>query len=192
MNSGHSEAAPARSVVLVTGMSGSGKSTVLTELRRRGHGVVDTDDPGWIVEAETDGGPERVWDLDQITALIDAHRTGWLFIAGCVANQPVVYDRFDAVVLLSAPVDVILDRVVNRANPFGSTAEDRAKIANDVATFEPRLREGADCEIVTTAPLVEVVAALERVARDAGYPDPLRSRRARRTGHAQESRSAGQ
>jgi len=32
--------------VLVTGMSGTGKSTVLGELRRRGHRVVDTDYDG--------------------------------------------------------------------------------------------------------------------------------------------------
>ena len=92
-----------------------------------------------------------------------------------------VYDRFDAVVLLSAPVDVILDRVANRANPFGSTAEHRTKIANDLAAFEPLLRVGADREIVTTAPVLEVVAALEQVARAAGHRDPLASRRAHRS-----------
>jgi dephospho-CoA kinase len=169
-----------RSVVLVTGMSGSGKSTVLAELRHRRHRVIDTDDPGWIVETHTSSGPEPVWNVEQITALIDGHHTGWLFIAGCVANQGTVYDRFDAVVLLSAPADVILERVANRANPFGSTAEDRTKIANDLAAFEPLLRASADREIATTAPVLEVVAALEQVARAAG-PDPLRSRRAHRT-----------
>jgi dephospho-CoA kinase len=33
--------------VLVTGMSGTGKSSALAELARRGYRVVDTDDPGW-------------------------------------------------------------------------------------------------------------------------------------------------
>ncbi len=175
------DGASRRSVVLVTGMSGSGKSTVLAELKRRGHRVIDTDDPGWIVETHTVGGPEPVWDLEQIKTLIDGHRTGWLFIAGCVANQGAVYDRFDAVVLLSAPVDVILDRVADRANPFGSTVEDRTKIAKDLAAFEPLLRAGADREIVTTEPVPEVAATLEQVASNAGRRDPLRSRRAHRT-----------
>ena len=98
-----------------------------------------------------------------------------------MANQGAVYDRFEAVVLLSAPVDVILDRVADRANPFGSTAEDRTKIAKDLAAFEPLLRAGADREIVTTAPVPEVVATLEQVAGGAGRRDPLRSRRAHRT-----------
>ena len=47
-----------RSVVLVTGMSGTGKSAALTELERRGHRVIDTDDPGWIVETHTASRPE--------------------------------------------------------------------------------------------------------------------------------------
>ena len=167
--------------MLVTGMSGSGKSTVLAELKRRGHRVVDTDDPGWILETHTASGREPLWDLDQIKALIGGHRTGWLFIAGCVANQGAVYDRFDAVVLLSAPVEVILGRVADRANPFGSTVEDRTKIAKDLAAFEPLLHAGADCEIVTTTPVPEIAATLEQVASNAGRRDPLRSRRAHRT-----------
>ena len=153
-----------RSIVLVTGMSGTGKSTVLAELARRGHRVVDTDDAGWVTDVPTPDGPEPMWDLERMRALLDGHRAGWLFVSGCVANQGAVYDRFDSVVLLSAPVEVIFARVADRTNPFGSRPENRAKIAGDLAAFEPLLRAGADYEIVTTAPLAEVVAALERVA----------------------------
>jgi dephospho-CoA kinase len=163
-----SNLALARSVVLVTGMSGSGKSTVLDELARRGHRVVDTDDRGWIVQIDTSDGPEPVWNLDRIVSLIDAHRSGALFIGGCVANQGSVYERFDAVVLLSAPVDVILARVAHRANPFGSASEDRTKIARDLAEFEPQLRAGADHEIVTTVPIADVAAELEQLASRVG------------------------
>jgi len=44
--------------VLITGMSGTGKSSALAELARRGHSVVDTDEEGWIIELETPEGPE--------------------------------------------------------------------------------------------------------------------------------------
>ena len=153
-----------RSVVLVTGMSGTGKSGALALLARHGHHAVDTDEPGWIVQSQTPNGAEPLWDLDRVGGLLDRHEAGWLFIAGCVANQRDLYERFDAVVLLSAPVDVLLERVTDRANPFGSTAEDRAKIASDLAAFEPVLRAGADHEIVTTVPIAEVVSTLERIA----------------------------
>jgi shikimate kinase len=98
-----------------------------------------------------------------------------------VANQGAVYDRFDAVVLLSAPVEVILARVADRTNPFGSTDEDRRKIASDLAAVEPLLRASADLEIVTTGTVPEVVAALEQVASGAGHRDPLRARRVHHT-----------
>lgn len=153
-----------RSVVLVTGMSGTGKSTVLAELGRRGHRVVDTDEAGWIVAVQTPGVVEPLWDLERVGALLDSHRAGRLFVGGCVANQGALYERFDAVVLLSAPLEVILARVAERANPFGSSPADRAKIASDLAEFEPLLRAGADAEIRTTGPIAEIVAAVEAVA----------------------------
>ena len=155
---------PARVVVLVTGMSGTGKTTVLEELARRGHLVVDTDDPGWLIEVQTPNGPEPLWEADRINALLDGPHSGTLFVAGCVANQGAFYDRFDMIILLSAPVDVLLKRVTTRANPFGSTAQDRAKIASDVATFQPQLRAGAGFDIVTTEPVSAVADRLEEIA----------------------------
>ena len=68
-----------------------------------GHRVVDTDIGGWIVEEQNSNGAEPVWDLDRIRALLGTHLAGWLFVAGCVANQSLMYDRFDRIVLLSAP-----------------------------------------------------------------------------------------
>ena len=43
-------------IVLVTGMSGTGKSAALAELARRGHRVVETDHDDWCEEvANADG-----------------------------------------------------------------------------------------------------------------------------------------
>jgi dephospho-CoA kinase len=149
-------------IVLVTGMSGTGKSSALAELARRGHRVVDTDYGGWTDET----GPERLWREDRIAALLDQHDVGALFISGCVPNQGKFYPRFDAVVLLSAPVDAILERVAARdTNDYGKTDAERELIARDLAAVEPLLRAGATAEIDATTPLDEVVDALERIAR---------------------------
>ena len=106
-----------------------------------------------------------MWDCHRIGALLNAHLTGSLFIGGCVANQGSFYDRFDAVVLLSAPLAVILARVVERHNPYGATSSDRAKIASDVAAYEERLRAGADYEVVTTTTVAKVADRLERLVQ---------------------------
>jgi hypothetical protein len=42
--------------VLITGMSGTGKSTALVELARRGHQVVDADLSAWSIEVASPDG----------------------------------------------------------------------------------------------------------------------------------------
>jgi NAD(P)-dependent dehydrogenase (short-subunit alcohol dehydrogenase family) len=154
-------------VVLVTGMSGTGKSAALAELARRGHRVVDTDYGGYSEEVPSSdaGGSEQLWREDRIDALLDEDDDGALFISGCVSNQGTFYPRFDAVVLLSAPADVILARVGSReTNEFGKSDAERDRILDDLAKVEPLLRSGATAEIDTRVPLDEVVNALERIA----------------------------
>ena len=154
-------------MVLVTGMSGTGKSATLAELENRGYRVVDTDYGDWIEDVrQPDGSVEPLWNEMRIDALLSEHSDGALFIVGTVANQGRFYPKFDAVVLLSAPLDVILERVANReSNPFGKTDAEREKIADDLAAFEPFLRAGATVEIDTRRPLGEVVDELESIAR---------------------------
>lgn len=153
--------------ILVTGMSGTGKSTALVELGRRGHQVVDADLPQWSVEVP-DAGTSRVqlWREDAVGALLEAHHAGWLFIAGCAANQARFYDRFDAVVLLRAPREVMLRRIASRtSNAFGRSGAERQRILADLAEVEPLLRATSTTEIVTTIPSGVVADRLEAVAR---------------------------
>ena len=147
--------------VLVTGMSGVGKSTALAELARRGYATVDTDDGPWI---ELIGG-EPLWRETLIEELLNRPRERPLFIQGTVANQGRFYDRFNAVVLLTAPADVVLDRIERRTNnPFGKTAQERSRILADIAETEPLLRQSATHEIDTARPLSEVVDILAGIA----------------------------
>ena len=154
-------------VVLVTGMSGTGKSTVLAELARRGYRVVDTDDDDWSDEVPApEGGVEQLWREDRIRALLDSHREGALFLAGCVRNQGRFRDRFDAVILLSVPEDVLLDRIATRGtSAFGKSDAERARIITDLHMVEPLLRRSADAEIDTRRPMSEVADQLEEIAR---------------------------
>ncbi|MFJ4654837.1 AAA family ATPase [Nocardia sp. NPDC088792] len=157
-------------LILVTGMSGTGKSTVLNLLSEQGFRVVDTDVGGWIEEAPTpdgDGG-ERQWREARIDALLTEHeRSGeLLFIGGTVWNQYKFYPRFDHVVLLSAPIDVMLARIAARdTNPFGKAVEDRERIAADTVQVVPLLRAAATVEIDTRRPPADVTAQLAAFAR---------------------------
>ena len=80
-------------------------------------------------------------------------------------NQSAFYDRFDAIVLLSAPADVILDRVARRTtNDYGKTPLERAMILDDLASIEPLLRKDCTHELDASRPLADIVADLTAIA----------------------------
>ena len=54
--------------VLVTGMSGTGKSTALVELEKRGYRVVDTDSREW--SEWVPGTDEWLWREDRMAELL--------------------------------------------------------------------------------------------------------------------------
>jgi shikimate kinase len=149
--------------VLVTGMSGTGKSAALQVLGERGHQVADTDTDQWSHWVTTpDGSPDWIWREDAIAALLAGHRHGCLFVAGCKTNQGRFYAQFDHIALLSAPADILLARIAARtSNPYGKHPAERAQILRDIAEVEPLLRATATIEIDATAPLPQVVRQLE-------------------------------
>jgi dephospho-CoA kinase len=151
--------------VLVTGMSGNGKSSALVALDGLGHRVVDTDGAGWWERRFDGAGYDRFWREDRVTALLTEEDGRALFVSGTVPNQGRFYDRFDAVVLLSAPEEVVLERVANRTeHDFGKSPAEREKIRRDLSEVEPLLRAGATHEIDTRCPLNEVVDQLVAIA----------------------------
>jgi shikimate kinase len=157
--------------ILVTGMSGTGKSSALAELGRRGYRVVDTDDPGWreyreyVEFSDEVHRGEWLWVEERITGLLASDDGRSLFVQGCVRNQSKFYDRFNAVILLSAPADVILDRIARRTtNKYGKTPVERAMILDDLAKVEPLLRASCTHELDASRPLDEVVADLIAIA----------------------------
>ena len=139
--------------ILVTGMSGAGKSTLLAELERRGHFAVDTDYDGWAL-------PGSVWDEPRMSALLANNAD--VVVSGTVENQARFYDRFEHVVLLSAPVDVLIERIATRAsNPYGRTEAQQAEVRRYVEEVEPLLRKGATVELDGRRPIADLADAVE-------------------------------
>jgi shikimate kinase len=151
--------------LLLTGMSGTGKSSAIQRLAALGYKAVDFDEPGWS-EYDSDG--EWTWREDQVLALLSSLKDDEiLFVSGCAINQGKFYPQFDAVILLSAPADVIVERLRTRTNnPYGKHADELAATLDNLATVEPLLRKGADHEIVTTLPLDQVVAEVVKVVEE--------------------------
>ncbi|WP_394289274.1 ATP-binding protein [Microbacterium sp.] len=136
-----------------TTMRDSTKSTLLDELARRGRLTVDTDYDGWEL-------PGSVWDEDRMSALLDRHDD--VVVSGTVENQGRFYDRFEHVVLLSAPVEVLIERVATRTNnPYGRSADQQAEIRQYVVDVEPLLRRGATIELDGRRPVGDLADVIE-------------------------------
>ena len=148
----------------MTGLSGTGKSSALAELERLGFRVVDTDDPGWqeyhpyAVPIDALHRGEVHWVEDRMTSLLEFHDDRSLFVAGVPRNQSKFYDRLDAVVLLSAPAEVMLDRVERRTeNDYGKTPSERAEILADLEEIEPIL-SGSSISSTRTPQITPVIS----------------------------------
>jgi dephospho-CoA kinase len=160
--------------VLLTGISGTGKSTLTGALAARGYKAVDADTDQWshwvaVSGPGIAGTPVRpdedwVWREDRIAALLAREDAAVLFVSGCAANMRPFLPQFDHIVLLSAPADVIAERLATRTtNDYGKQPDEVARVLDQIQTVEPLLRRAAGHEIDTSAPLDQVVATVLRL-----------------------------
>jgi shikimate kinase len=163
--------------VLLTGMSGSGKSTVISALAVRGYQAIDLDCdtfsewvelngasqiPGSPVESDRDW----MWRADRVHQLLSIEDADVLFLNGCASNMGQFLPRFDHAILLSAPADVLVERLRSRTNnPYGKHPDEVARVLDLLQTVEPLLRRAATHEIDTCVSVDEVVAAVLRLVQ---------------------------
>lgn len=95
-----------------------------------------------------------------MTELLD--RNDDIVVSGTVENQGRFRDRFDHVILLSAPVDLLIERVSSRTtNPYGRSPEQQDEIRRFVTEVEPLLRRSATLELDGRRPVAELADTVE-------------------------------
>lgn len=150
--------------ILITGMSGTGKSTVILNLQARGYKAIDLDSDAFSiwVDAEPDPadpdnevqpGKDWVWDEKRVHELLDTRDVEYLFVSGCASNMSKFYQKLDHIILLTAPASTIAGRLQTRGGPaYGHIPEEVARVLRLQQSIEPLLKRRADLEIDTSSP----------------------------------------
>jgi hypothetical protein len=174
---------------LVEGVSGTGKTSVCAELRRRGlHAVNGDTDLAYQGDPESGepstGEPSHwnhLWRVDRVRTLVADRSEPCTFFCGGSRNFSTFQHLFDAVFVLAVDRDTLGRRLDRRPDDeFGAHPEERALIMRLHSTGEDTPTGGI--RIDATAPLGEVVdEILRHVRADSGqdghaaHPDPQRS-----------------
>lgn len=105
------------------------------------------------------------WRTDALAQRLEADPERTTFVVGCAEEQAALYDRFKAIILLSAPIEVMIERIDTRVDhAFGRNLSEMARILADLRMVEPLLRRSCTHEIVTTLPLSMVVERILEIA----------------------------
>jgi gluconate kinase len=166
------------SAVLITGLSGAGKSTIAGVLARRGLTSIDADeDPllarsvdynGNVVEDESVpdfawlARHSWAWDPARLDEVIAAAGPATLYVCGGADNQHELAGRFTQVFLLEIDEPTMLARLDARRDyhDWGRIGDTREYLCRKLPTLQARLRESGAIPIDARQPLDQVVDAL--------------------------------
>jgi len=166
------------SAVIVTGISGAGKSTVASELACRGLAVLDSDDDPWLARfvdrdgavAEEPEAPDLAWlaehfwnwDPARLDELIAAAEPSTLYVCGGADNQIELASRFTHVILLVVDEPTMLARLDDpyRYNEWGRIGDTREFLRRRLRRYQDELRAFGAIPIDATQSVDQVVDAI--------------------------------
>ena len=167
-------------LIYITGMSGSGKSSVLRDLDALGYETHGVDELGYADWVDRQTGeiipfPEDeqsvsihdwykkhrwVLSVDRISQLKKQTDTDdkLVFLGGIAEGEETVWQYFDKVFLLSIDELTIRERITNRqGNDFGKAPEEMAEILDTLSRYETKCQRLGAIQIDATRPLNVVV-----------------------------------
>jgi len=164
-------------LVYITGIAGSGKSTVQQELKRRGHDAYDADEPGIGAAHDRNGLIVKVPDASERSPdwfqrhswrMIDGAlerlqlkaETDYVFLCGAVTSAE---DRglFAQTICLDIDEATLRTRLASReGNDFGQSQHELARILEVHKTATENYRQKGAAVVDATRPLHEVVDAI--------------------------------
>jgi hypothetical protein len=158
---------------LVEGGSGTGKSAVWEELRRRGYHAINGDrelayagDPETGEPTDVHGHEFHIWDVAKVRQIAADQQDEIAFFCGGSRNVASFIDVFDTVFVLDVDTETLRQRIANRtADDWGGNDREKAFILRLHATGEG-LPDGIAVD--TARPLSDVVDAILESTRAGG------------------------
>nr|WP_275426554.1 AAA family ATPase [Vagococcus silagei] len=145
--------------VLLTGMSGVGKSTVLKQISKSYSNSIDLDYDGWIHMDNLSN--DRKMDTSRIISYIQEYNDKDIFFSGTTINQKEIYPYLDFIITLTAPIEIMRERILSRENnSFGKSNHDWEKIKNDKRDFEQLIIKSSDFVISTEQTVNNIVVEI--------------------------------
>ncbi len=119
---------------LIEGVSGSGKTTVCAELKKRGFKSVDADEDLAYYGDPTTGQPTNekspmnwLWDKDRTNKLLNNNQSQTIFVCGGAMNQNDFAHYFKKTFVLIIDNETLTQRLATRTNnDFGKHPEELA------------------------------------------------------------------
>ena len=153
---------------LIEGVSGTGKTSVCNELRRRGYHSINGDrelayqgDPETGAALDGFAHEHHIWDVGRVRALVADRSHPASFFCGGSRNFDRFIDLFDGVFILEVDLDTLNRRLAARpANEWGGRPSEWDFIARLYATKEDLPKIGV--VIDATAPIAHVVDEILR------------------------------
>jgi gluconate kinase len=158
---------------LITGVAGTGKSTIAQELRRRGSAAYDTEEGfSYYVDKQTGErcaypatpseawymNHERVFDEKVLNNLFKKHADEPLFISSITANQKKFYGQFKKIFLLTTDDDLITHRLGTRTNNyFGRHPLDLQRVISRHQAFDDELEAAGAIVVDASKPIEQMV-----------------------------------
>lgn len=160
--------------IFITGISGTGKTTIYEELVKRDYYAISLDETDdlcyWVnretkerihghVELNRDFTSKHQWicDIEYLKQLMSVDKE-LIFVLGSASNQDEFLSMFDKVIVLQCKPEVFIERLNTRTNnDFGKHKTIQDHLLTWYEDFENKLIEGGAIAINTDRPINEVV-----------------------------------
>ena len=157
---------------LIEGVSGTGKTSVCTELQRRGYQAVHGDrglayqgDPDTGEPTDGFGHEHHIWRVERVRALVANHDEALTFFCGGSRNFATFIDLFDGVFVLEVDIDTLQRRLDERPDSEwgGGEPVEWELVARSHQTKEDIPQNSISID--ATAPITHVVDEIVRRAK---------------------------